>query len=232
VTVILDPGNDPNSWTDAQPRQWRLTAGLWKSQDATDAGNATNWANSSATWQSRANTAYDTGVWGSGNTWQTDYNNQVNTANTYYNNWQAWQGYAHGDSNVWNTRYNQGVSDANAAIPNIDHLTTSGTCTGDGLSHTVATLTADRTGVWIMVCRSSNANLASQRLSMAGIVAGAQVLSQTYVTNGSGNGPQGAFWQGSVSAGQQFRIDLNGDGSGVCTGYLDAYFLPTPSYPH
>jgi hypothetical protein len=61
------------SWALAQRILWLGRANnAWGSSRVWNAGSS--FETDSATWQGRANTAYDSGVWGSGNTWQADYN--------------------------------------------------------------------------------------------------------------------------------------------------------------
>lgn len=60
------------SWALSQRALWLGRANnAWGISRAWNSG--TSFETDSATWQGRANTAYDSGVWGSGNTWQADY---------------------------------------------------------------------------------------------------------------------------------------------------------------
>jgi hypothetical protein len=62
------------SWALAQRILWMGRANnAWGSSRVWNSGSS--FETDSATWQARANTAYDSGTWGVGNPWQTDYNN-------------------------------------------------------------------------------------------------------------------------------------------------------------
>jgi hypothetical protein len=83
MTVILDPGNAANSYTDGLSRRWDLTAGLWKTKDTNDlaadaATLAAQIASDNATLATRTserdsarNSLYVSGTYLSGVTWQT-----------------------------------------------------------------------------------------------------------------------------------------------------------------
>jgi hypothetical protein len=92
MTVILDPGNDANSYIDATVRMWRTTAGLWKAKDAADlSADASVLATRTSERDSARNGLYVSGVYLSGVTWQaqdaTDlaaYNAEVTLYNAHY----------------------------------------------------------------------------------------------------------------------------------------------------
>jgi hypothetical protein len=61
------------SWAISQRALWLSRANnAWGSSRVY--GSGSSFETDSATWQGRANTAYDSGTWGVGNTWQADYN--------------------------------------------------------------------------------------------------------------------------------------------------------------
>lgn len=92
MTVILDPGNDVNSF-DATPKLWRLTAGQWKTKDVADvatiagrdatiASDATTLATRTSERDSARNSLYVSGTYLSGQTWQTKDGTDVATIAT------------------------------------------------------------------------------------------------------------------------------------------------------
>jgi hypothetical protein len=258
MTVIKDPGNNTDSYSDGQPRLWgpgsTSTAHLWKfdandtvGQNSDSLGNQL-WRTTANTWHSRANQAYDGGSWGVGTLWSTDSATWQSRANQAYDSgtWGSgnlWSTDAGGDPGVYTNRYNaghtQGVTDANNALPAAYQLTPTTNSTSYTTSETtLMTITANRTGYWwaagsIINADGGTASNVTVNVRMAGTVQ-ATVTYFNFVNGGAGSGLVCTSTPVLLSSGQTITLTASMSSGSVptTTPHLAAGFVPTPSYPH
>lgn len=117
----------------------------------------------------------------------------------------------------------------------LDHLSGSGAPGAGDTWTNIVNLTADRTGQWVVFARMDEPTGGAYggiELFINGVSQGrnANTFSGSPVYT---NSPKSGFlWQGSVTSGQVFRLDMMRWGNSSFNGYLDAYFIPTPGATH
>lgn len=169
------------------------------------------------TWQSRANTAYDSGVWGSGTAWQTDYNNEVAAFN----------------ARVAADAVAQAA--AVAAVTTVGPITLNASFQSVVLPFNVVTaapitpaLATDRAGLWWIFAAI---NVGSQPLSITCNI-GSTVASGTISNNWT------FLWHAPVALNntQPITFQLYTPQAGGFTfgggGTISVGFVPTPAQPH
>jgi len=197
------------------------------------------------TWRTNANTAYDSGVWGSGTHWQSRWsttNTDLTNMTTDRNYWKTTV--AHDDPNVWTNRYNAGYSQATTdkqPAP-LTRLTVGlGNLGLTGTFQQVGTVTLTRTGNWHISWVNSlgdGGNIADwaycelQNFSAGGTVLSASMgrmrFSGVNVTIG---GQATGVWNSGTIIRLYARISGSGNWSIDGNGQLIASFIPTPSQP-
>lgn len=221
MTVINDPGNQSESYSDSAVRQWRTTAGLWKT-DATDPNNTGTyaWSRGAQLWRATAqqwNVAYTNEV--------TLYNtSQANlaTMTTNYNNSQTALG-------TMTTNYNNEVAAYTAALAAVGGVYTAevalfGSDHGAGyVSHSVSgQTTIPKTGDFL-ITYSANQGTSDFR-SYQILIGGTAVLAV---------GPHASgYVRGTYTAGQSvgFQSDFT-DGFSDTGGRIYLIFCPTAAHP-
>jgi hypothetical protein len=198
------------------------------------------------TWRTNANTAYDSGVWGSGTHWQSRWSTTNGDLTNMTNDRNYWKTtVAHDDPNVWTNRYNAGYSQATTdkqPAP-LTRLTVSlGNLGLTGTFQQVGTLTLTRTGQWHISWQNSMGDGSSindwaymelQNFSAGGTVLSAAMCRMRYggIQSTPGSQATGVFNSGTV-----IRLYARlGSGSGNWSidgnGQMIASFVPTPSQP-
>lgn len=161
-------------------------------------------------WQSRANQAYDGGVWGSGNLWSAD---------------------AHNDPGVWTNRYNQGYADGGAAKTTSSQSTTawSGqTATNWGWVSMGCSLSVPLSGAALVVVRGHlDAGGGDPKATMRLLANGGVIATgpQTAVGTGSPGGECIAVYQGNLGAGTVITVEglgtsFSGNSARVTSGQM------------
>jgi len=197
-------------------------------------------------WHTNANTAYDSGVWGSGTHWQSRWST-TNTALTNMtadrDNWQSssntWQSRANtawGASRVWNSgesweaAYNRVLPPASPAI-----LSTAFSGSTPTSMQDVAVLTVNRTGYWILTALIGSLSLSTNtdvglRFRYGGSF-GAQGL-LAFKGPVATNVGWGADDPQLVTNGTQVAFQINASSSQPYSGgTFKAVFVPTSTYP-
>jgi hypothetical protein len=259
VTVILDSGADANSYSDAQPRIWRATAGLWKT-DAKDNSGSTHptgysaaqlWSVTAAQWKAM----YDAEV--------TAYNAEVAAYNGMVGERDTWIGYAHSDPAVWTNRYNTGyaagqtdgqaaVLPASSAPGTPAYGTVSGMTSGWGGWPGYGTITLSSVANYGLTFFSGNsvvapksgfyivgmqATIGVHNTANAGIQAAGLPRGVTFGTTSatcdadSDPGSIGFSFGIYLAAGESFTFQ-GSQSWGVSAATCFVAFVPTPSYPH
>lgn len=160
------------------------------------------------TWQGRANTAYDSGVWGSGTAWSTRDANDV-------------------------ALYNATIPAGAGATP-VSAVASHGGTSANG---TIVQATTSRTGYWMAWWVGSPAISGGSGLMSFNMLAnGVGVVPGITFGGPSGSSGQvGIGWDGGVlTTGSVIRIDMSGATAfaSMGAGALHIIFVPTPSYPH
>jgi hypothetical protein len=205
MTVILDPGNDSNSF-DSTPKMWRLTAGQWKTKDTADLAAAAAAAATAAAALAAETTLYNNEVasynasQASLATMTTNYNNEV-------------------------TAYNDEVTLYNGMVAQRDAKTTTGVSTTSfsgtwpnstsSYSGTLATLTAPRTGYGqasaSVRTNSSVGTHGQARIKVNGTVVATGT--QTGHNSSSGTPEFSVTYRGSFTNGDTVTVEYAGDGN-------------------
>jgi hypothetical protein len=208
----------------------RSAVAYWVNQFNTSQANL---ATRTSERDSARNALYVSGTYLSGPTWQAqdavdlaNYNAEVAAFNTSQANLAA-----------ETTLYNNEVAAYNAALSpaSVDHLSGSGIPPGGDTWQTIVNLTADRTGQWVVIARmdeGSGGLYGGIELFIGGASQGRNENTFSGSPVFAGAPKMGTFWQGSVSAGTVFRLDMLRWGNSTFSGYLDAYFIPTQANPH
>lgn len=235
MTVILDPGTKPESYSDGQRRQWQNTAGLWKTDYGSSQSALAAMTADRDTWAGRAHQAY-----GPNRSWGVppSFEDQAWTGSGYGQG-ALWSDAAHDDPDVWNTRFAAGQQDI---IQRLDDNETPTTATGtpawpgqNGTSATV-TLTIPKTGHYVVsVVVDCVGNLNSHgsiiSVNVGGIISGSK-SSSGQNNNGNLDGRAGFVAHGTYTAGQ--TLTCNVSNAWIPTGSINislfAHFVPSPSY--
>ena len=230
MTVILDPGNAPQSYTDAQRRQWQNTAGLWKTDYGTSQSALTAMTNDRNYWQ-------HTVAHNDPNVWTNQYN----------------AGYSAGSSAGYTSGYNAAVaavqppgSQQSFASPISGNLGSNGggatwtwggaTDNGLGATNNSTSITIPKTGIYVVsVMATGNNNTGNAGDTLTVTLSGNQhgtLFSQGFAMAGTGSAAGYAHYRGALNAGEQVSVaaSTNFDrysisGLGVIT------FIPTAGYP-
>jgi hypothetical protein len=204
------------------------------------------------TWRTNANTAYDSGVWGSGNHWHTNANTAYQSGtwgsgNTWhYNADQAW-----GPSRVWSsgnsfeTNYNNQLAAYNSLLGGLNSpegLQSQGFAISHNAGGTevgIGTFTFGRAGHFLVavICPISAPNVsqnnASTTLRLAGVVAMTQTANIGTQAGASRNWWHAGAWDVDVSAGATISLFFNAFVTGnptTGTATVYAHFVPNATY--
>lgn len=196
-------------------------------------------------WRTNANTAYDSGVWGSGTHWQSRWsttNTDLTNMTTDRNYWKTTV--AHDDPNVWTNRYNAGYAQATTdkqPAP-LTRLTVGlGNLALTGTFQQVGTVTLTRTGNWHISWVNSLgdggdishwAYCELQNFSAGGTVLAASMGRMRYAgVNVTIGGQATGVWNSGTIIRLYARISGSGNWSIDGNGQMIASFIPTPSQP-
>lgn len=239
MTVILDPGNDANSYSDGQRRQWKATSGLWKT-DAKDNSGGTHpsgyvagqlWSATAGQWQTmydsmvvdrdlwhgRADNAWGASrVWNSGESWEAAYNRVLPPAT--------------GESFVGNASCSLGSAGGSA--------TATYTTSSNDLSATnnSSSVTVPKTGIYEVFIALTGANNTGNSGDTCTVTLSGNVHG-TLDSRGFAIGTQKSFgwtrYRGTLNAGETVSVTAatNWDAFSM-TGLLVITFVPTQTYPH
>jgi hypothetical protein len=216
MTIIKDPGNQAESYSDSQVRQWRQTSGLWKTDYGTSQGqlgtcstNLTNMTNDRNYWKTTV--AHDDPA-----VWDNRYN----------------AGHAAGYSAADTAESPRALSNYTftATIP--AHNGTMQTCTLTGagaagvLTNNGTSLTAHRPGYWSVYMLSSGYNNVTARIFTEGV--------QRATQGDTPNAPDwlpgiGAHWVGFINAGGSISFQGRSQ-TGTWGGSMTVTFIPSPGY--
>jgi len=211
-----------------------------------------NWQTSSNNWQANANTAYDSGVWGSGNHWHTNANTayQSGTWNSGPT-WQSLAGTAYGDSGVYGSgpsyksQRDTLQSQYNALLAGLNNpeglqsQAFSISHNAGGTEIGIGTFTFSRSGHFLVAvaCPVSapnvNQNNATGTLRLAGVVT-ATLTANIGTTAGSSRNWWHSFAQDvDVTSGQTISLFYNAFATGnptTGTATVYAHFVPNATY--
>jgi len=199
MTVILDPGNKPESYSDSARRQWQNTAGLWKTDYGTTSSALTAMTASRDYWQ-------HTVAHNNPNVWDDRYNAGYAAGDAAGHARGYGEGYAAGSAAGAASKTTTGA--ASTAWTNIGAGALSGTPTGDLIS-----LVAPRAGLahasCIAGCGQGGGN-ANAQLHL--YVNGGLALSGPTLGAAAASNPQFAVVQHqfNVAAGQTVSIRATG----------------------
>lgn len=229
MTVILDPGNKPESYSDSARRQWQNTAGLWKTDYGTQTTNLTNMTASRDYWQ-------HTVAHNDPNVWTNQYN----------------AGYAAGDAAGYTRGYNTGYAAGDAAgyarglppgfsrslfslsgVPNT-YAWARATLT----TQTIDSSTFTNQGSYLQILRTGYYAIWAE--SVAQWASGARIYADNSMrAEALRNMPSGAA-SGTIYAsarwfsgpiGTNIYVDGFAQGPGGYGGSLEVVFVPINSYP-
>ena len=177
-------GRATPGWSSGQ--LWSLTASQWEQNSLGNLNAYNDMVNQRNTWITNANTAYDSGTWGTGTHWHTRYDQQVV---------------------VTNAKTTTSASQAQQAFPvDMDN---------NAVWTQVGSLAAPRSGqahasAMYRVGHSGSGNTTSTaRIKVAGGVVATGNASGT--DGGGALGTAAVHWTGAITSGQVVTVELTGD---------------------
>jgi len=118
----------------------------------------------------------------------------------------------------------------------LDHLSGTAAPSSGDVWQNIINLTADRTGQWVVIARMDEPTGGAYggiELFIAGVSQGRNSHTFSGSPTFGGTPKMGFLWQGSATASSTvFRLDMMRWGNSSFSGYLDAYFIPTPGQTH
>lgn len=214
---------DRNTWHSRADQAWG-TSRVW--------GSGSSFEQDSATWHARADQA-----WGASRVWNSGSSFEQDSATWHARADQAWgPSRVWGSGESWEAAYNRVLPPA--AVVHLAAQVGYGTQGNDGWANNwQLSLTADRSGQWLVVGRASRSTYNSGVMLSVGSTApgGSQGafhgLDQGQAN--TSNGLAGDFWQGFLSAGQVVQAKAYmATGFSGGTLYMDMYFIPTQANAH
>lgn len=250
MTYLASAAQYLATWIGRANQAWG-TSRVWNSGSSFEAdlaamtANRDFWANQSATWQARADSAWGPNrVWNNGTSWEAYYNAEVAAYNDMVSQMQTWQARANsawGSSRVWGSGPSWEDWYNAYRPPAWGQTLSQGASVGtgpDGWSGNVITLTANRTGYWVVASESQRGTYTcGSRITNTG---GTPIGNYNgyfwgldrHPDSTSGNPSGGDFWNGFMSAGQQVCCQgSRATGFTPANVYLYMWFVPTDQYP-